>query len=78
MLRCKDVLKLSRGDVEITAMQRLELRMHVWFCPFCKKYAQQVEILKHAVRNVFLKNAESVSEIKIRDLEEKIIKKIKK
>lgn len=51
MLSCKDATRLvsEKLDRELPLWQRLSLRMHVFLCRGCSRYAHQIESLEEVV-----------------------------
>jgi len=55
MLTCKTVSrKVSAAmDEPITLADRLRVRMHLLMCPACRRFEQQMEILRVAIRSLW-------------------------
>ena len=52
IIRCKDVSRLvsQQQDAELTAWQRLTLRLHLSVCDACARFERQVRFLRTAMR----------------------------
>ena len=50
MLNCRQVTRLvSRSmDSKLPWYQRLGVRIHLWYCVWCRRYAEQVRFLRRA------------------------------
>ncbi len=55
MATCHDVARaLGRDDWRDEPLwRRLTLRLHLWMCPHCRRYATQLRAIGAAVRNLF-------------------------
>ena len=54
MLTCKDVATaIGRDDWRAAPRwRRLTLRVHLWMCPHCRRYAAQIRAIGRAVRTL--------------------------
>lgn len=46
--RATELMSQSR-DESLTLKQALELRLHLFICEFCKRFQDQLELIKHAL-----------------------------
>ncbi len=60
MLTCKDVATAIGRDDGRAAPQwrRLALRLHLWMCPHCRRYAAQIRAIGTAVRTLVRQRGE--------------------
>jgi hypothetical protein len=54
MLTCKDASRLISASQErpLGVRERLGLRLHLWMCVNCRRFARQVHWLRRVVRNL--------------------------
>ena len=77
MMSCKELVKNVNTDEPKSFFKRAETRLHLIMCKHCSNYVKQLELMKVAFKNLFHKIGQ-VEPMKIRDLENKIVEKIKK
>lgn len=55
MLKCREVARLIASDELTTASwsRRLEVRLHLFMCQHCRRYAAQIRALGRSVRNIW-------------------------
>ncbi len=55
MATCKDVARALGRDAwrDEPLWRRPTLRLHVWMCPHCRRYAAQLRAIGAAARNLF-------------------------
>jgi hypothetical protein len=54
MLTCRDVTRLQseRCERELSARERMELRLHTMVCRGCRRYGKQIDFIRRAARAV--------------------------
>lgn len=54
MLTCRDITRLQseRNERELTARERMELRLHTMVCRGCRRYGKQIDFIRRAARAV--------------------------
>ncbi|MBU1190152.1 MAG: zf-HC2 domain-containing protein [Gammaproteobacteria bacterium] len=54
MLTCKEASRLiSEGqERELALLERLGLRLHLWMCARCRRFEQQILLLRRALRRM--------------------------
>lgn len=77
MLKCKDVVKIVSTEERRSWRHRIGVRLHLMMCHHCSKYAKQLDILRSSFRTLFAEKRKATDERKIKDLERRIILKIK-
>ena len=52
MLTCKDASHLisERQEHRLSMRERWALRLHLWLCISCRRFARQIELLREAIR----------------------------
>lgn len=78
MLSCKDVVNAISKDPENNWAKNFKVRLHLFFCKHCSKYAKQIQILKNSAKNFFQSKNKQIDENKIKELENKILNKFYK
>lgn len=78
MLNCKEVVKVISSEERRSWRRKLEVRFHLFICSHCSRYAKQMEMLKSGFNNIMISKFKSISETKIKNLEDRVIEKIKK
>ncbi len=50
---CKEATQLVSTTLEqrLPLQQRIALKLHLWTCSLCRRYAQQLHLIKHAAQN---------------------------
>lgn len=78
MMSCREIVKTISAEERPTWRRRVEIRFHLMMCHHCGKYAKQLEILSIAFKRFFISKREQVSSEEITQLEDRIVKSIKK
>ncbi len=54
MLNCRQVTRLisQSMDARLRWYQRLGMRLHLLYCVWCRRYAEQIRFLRHASREL--------------------------
>ena len=62
MLTCRDVSRLVSDamDRELPLTARIRVRMHLLLCPPCKRYEDQVHLLRQTARHLYRHVTEGV------------------
>lgn len=52
MLHCKDASHLisERQERRLSLSEGWALRVHLWMCVSCRRFARQVDLMRHAIR----------------------------
>jgi len=52
MLTCKDASHLisERQEHPLSLRERWALRLHLWLCVSCRRFARQIDLLRQAIR----------------------------
>ncbi len=60
MMTCKEVAGAVGRDEwrDALLLRRLALRLHLWMCPHCRRYAAQIRAIGTAARSLFREYAE--------------------
>ncbi len=60
MLTCKEVAESIGRDEwrDAPLWRRLALRLHLWMCPHCRRYAAQLRAIGMAARGMFRERGE--------------------
>ena len=60
MATCKEVAQALGRDAwrDEPLWRRLTLRLHVWMCPHCRRYATQIRAIGAATRSLFREHPE--------------------
>ena len=60
MLTCKEVAESIGRDEwrDAPLWRRLALRLHLWMCPHCRRYAAQIRAIGMAARSMFRERGE--------------------
>lgn len=78
MLNCKQIVKLVSSEDKPTWRHRLEVRFHILMCHHCRKYVKQLELMKNGFKELFKNSTHDVDSEKVKELENKILEKIRK
>ncbi len=54
MLNCRHVARLvsQSMDLKLSWRQRLAMRVHLWYCIWCRRYAAQLRFLRRAAQEL--------------------------
>lgn len=54
MLTCKDASRLvsERQERKLGFRERLGLRIHLWMCAQCRRFEQQIQLLRRALQRI--------------------------
>lgn len=77
MLTCKEIVKIVSSDDRVSWRKKLEVRMHLFVCHYCSKYAKQLEYMSAGFRKLFKSKASSDHADDIKRIESEVIRKIK-
>ena len=68
MLNCRQVTRLvsQSMDVRLGWYQRLAVRVHLFYCVWCRRYAAQIQFLRNAAKELAVE-APSTSPAKLSD-----------
>lgn len=78
MMSCKEIVKTISTEDRPNWRRRIEIRFHLMMCHHCGKYAKQLELLNKAFKRLLNSKSEQVSSEEITQVEDRIIKTIKK
>lgn len=78
MLSCKEVVKIMSSEDASVWRRRFNVRFHLWICHHCRKYARHIEILKSEFKKLFSSQTDKVDDLKLREVEGKIIRRLQK
>lgn len=78
MLSCKQLVKIVSSEDKPTWRHRLEIRFHLLMCHHCRKYVKHLEFIKNGFKELFKNESQKVESAKIKELENKVLDKIKK
>lgn len=78
MLSCKEVVKTVSSEERTTWRRKLEVRLHLMMCRHCGKYAKQLEILRLSFSKLFSAKSQNVDGKKVREIEDRVIDKVRK
>ena len=77
MKSCKDIAKLLIPGNKLSLFEKMETKMHLLMCEFCRKYEKQLKLISfNKLKNVSKNDA--FSEDQVDELEKEIIDKITK
>ena len=77
MISCKEVVKTVSSEDRSSWRKNLRVRFHLMICRHCRKFAQQLEIMKSSFKKLFKSKTAQVSEETIRKLEDDAIRRLK-
>lgn len=77
MLSCKQVVEIISTKPSLSLMKRIELRAHLFMCKHCSTYLAQLNAMTDKLKSVFKEKTET-SQDRVQNLEDKIIKKLKR
>ena len=65
MLTCKEVAESIGRDEwrDAPLWRRLALRLHLWMCPHCRRYAAQLRAIGMAARSMFRERGEAPKDL---------------
>lgn len=54
MLSCKQTSQLLSQslDRQLSARERFALRLHLWICKYCRRFGQQIQLLRVAMKQL--------------------------
>ncbi|TNE92195.1 MAG: hypothetical protein EP330_02385 [Deltaproteobacteria bacterium] len=54
MKNCQQIAALASAyaDGELSGVEWAELRMHLWLCPPCRKYVEQIELTREVLEKL--------------------------
>lgn len=76
MYNCKQVVKIVSSEENTSLVKKLKVFFHLMICKYCHRYVQHLGHIKQGFRKMRREKEKAVSSETIRQLEEKIIKKI--
>ena len=78
MLKCKEVVKVVSSDQPISLKQKIEIKMHLMMCRHCRRYQQQLNLLKNGFVRLLKLKYNSADPQKIDQIENKVLDKVNK
>jgi Putative zinc-finger len=69
MLSCKQASQLISQslDRQLSRRERFALRMHLWICKYCRRFSQQIKIIRVAITQ-HVNDIEHDSQIRLSDV----------
>ena len=77
MISCKEVVKTISSEDRKTWRRNIQVQLHLMICRHCGKYAKQLVLLKAGIQKIFSDNLNSSDKLKIKEVENRIIEKMK-
>lgn len=75
MISCKEAVEILNRNEELSAFEKTKLELHLKICQCCESYLKHLESIKKNVSNLISKIS-TVDESQVRELEDKVLKKI--
>jgi hypothetical protein len=77
-LNCEQAARLlsENQDVELYWWERTGLRLHLLYCRYCKRYHQQLDLMRQLFRRIFSDDESIPPELKMSDEKRAEMKKI--
>jgi hypothetical protein len=77
MLSCKEVVKIISSDNKKSWRRRIEIRMHLFMCQHCSKYAKQLEYMTTGFKKLIGEKNKDSNSAEIKKIEKDVIRKVK-
>lgn len=78
MVSCKEVTDTISKELPLTVTDKFRLGFHLYICPMCRSFKQQIEKLKDGIVKNLKVNLTEDEQKQAKNLEDKIIKEIRK
>lgn len=78
MYSCREATRLMAEEAELNWFGTAKLKMHVFICPMCQKFQQQMIQLKLQIRKNLTKENTEDEKLRMKNLEDNIVSKIKR
>lgn len=77
MLTCKEIVKILSSEERSSWRRRIEIRMHLFMCHHCNKYAKHLHYLNQGLRQLFKAKSKEVTPEEISKIEAEVLRKLK-